>query len=283
MLFKARLKKLRKRLRSFVDRKFYGFSSSDLQNCLIRSGIKSGDCLLVHSSLNRFGGFNGQPIDILQLLESLVGASGCVAMPTIPFSGSSEDYVSTKPIFDVLRTPSRVGLLTELFRRQRHVKRSLHPTHPIAACGALTEELIEGHSRSLHPCGEHSPWKKLERYNAKIVFLGAPFASMTYVHTFDDMPGLPSLLPIFNPQKYIVECRDNQGKRIEIETMITSKALGKVRNLSNLHDALQTAGDLCKKRLGKVEIIVVSTSAVGRVVRELASNGISHYHPEASL
>ena len=103
MSIKARVKKYRKKFRSFIDRNLYGFSCSDLKNCLIRCDIKAGDCLLVHSSLNRFGGFSGQPIDILQMLESLVGVSGCVAMPTIPFSGSSEDYVSTKPIFDVTR------------------------------------------------------------------------------------------------------------------------------------------------------------------------------------
>jgi aminoglycoside 3-N-acetyltransferase len=280
MSIKARLKKYRKKLTSFIDRNLYSFSCHDLKNRLIGCDIKPGDCLLVHSSLNRFGGFSGEPVDILQMLESLVGVSGCVAMPTIPFSGSSEDYVKTKPIFDVIRTPSRVGLLTELFRRQRHVIRSLHPTHPIAACGPLSKELIDGHSMAPHPCGEHSPWSKLERYNTKIVFLGAPFASMTYVHAFDDLPGLPSLLPVFTPEKYVMECRDHQGKKIEIETMITSKALGKVRDLSILHDALETAGDLCKSKLGKLEIIVVSTVSVGRAVRNLASNGMSHYNPK---
>jgi hypothetical protein len=103
---------------------------------------------------------------------------------------------------------------------------------------------------------------------------------MTYVHAFDDMPGLPSLLPVFVPEKYVIECRDHQGKKIEIETMITSKALGKVRDLSVLHDSLETAGELCKSSLGKVEIIVVSTAAVGRAVRRLASHGISHYNPK---
>lgn len=280
MTLKGRLKKLRKRVRSLVNQRFYGFKAIDLENCLKDLGVQSGDCLLVHSSFNRFGGFRGEAADVLGMLEAIVGESGTVAMPTIPFSGSSESYVKSNPVFDVLRTSSRVGLLTELFRRQDHVRRSLHPTHPVAVCGPLTESLITDHPRALHPCGENSPWSKFERYDTKIVFLGASFASMTYVHTFDDMDGLPTLLPIFDKDTYRIDCRDESGILKQIETKITSAALGKIRDLAVLHDALDASGDLFKKRIGTLDVIVVRTGSVGRAVRELASRGVSHYCPK---
>lgn len=280
MKLKARLKKWRKNFRSFVDQRFYGFSPLDLSKCLHDCGVSKGDCLLVHSSYNQFGGFHGQTIDVLRTLESAVGESGTVAMPTIPFSGSSEAYVKSQPVFDVLRTPSRVGLLTELFRRQDHVKRSLHPTHPVAVCGPLADVLIADHAQASHPCGEHSPWSKFERYDAKIVFLGAPFASMTYVHAFDDMPGLPTELPIFAPQKYRIECRDAHGAQVMVETMITNAALGRIRDLSVLRNFLDVSGDLTKQRLGKLDVVVVETAAVARAIKELSSRGISHYRPK---
>src|SRR5881397_1311983 len=42
-------------------------------------------------------------------------------------------YVQKNPKFDLRRTPSKVGPLTEVFRPLPSVVRSLHPTHPVAA------------------------------------------------------------------------------------------------------------------------------------------------------
>ena len=102
---------------------------------------------------------------------------------------------------------------------------------------------------------------------------------MTYVHTFDDMPGLPTNMPIFDPLKYRVDCRDEHGNRIQVETQVTSAALGKIRNLSILEEALEATGELKKRRLGKMDVLVVQTQAVAKAVKKLALQGVSHYRP----
>ena len=126
---KERLKGWRKRLRLVYVRRWRAFGPDDLLAALRRLGITPGDVLMVHSSFDRFAGFSGKPTDVLRVLQDAVGPTGTLLMPTLPFTGTAVEYVSRGEIFDVRRTPSRVGLLTELFRRSPGVVRSVHPTH----------------------------------------------------------------------------------------------------------------------------------------------------------
>ena len=80
-------------------------------------------------------------------------ASGTVLMPTLPFGGVAIDYARKNPVFDVRRTPSQTGLLTEIFRRSAGVLRSVHPTHPVAVAGHGAVEMVEGHHLAATPCG----------------------------------------------------------------------------------------------------------------------------------
>src|SRR5271157_5699505 len=98
-------------------RNFRSFTHQDFKRLLSRLGIERGDVLLVHSSYRGFDGFQGNAADVILALEEAVGQKGTVLMPTMPFAGSAVDYVSRNPVFDVNATPSRMGLLTELFRR----------------------------------------------------------------------------------------------------------------------------------------------------------------------
>src|SRR4051812_34982070 len=108
-------------------RKWFSFSRTDLLDGLRAVGIAAGDCLLVHSSFDRFASYKGSGIEVNDTIRESVGIGGTVLMPTLPFSGSAVDYVRSVSRFDVRRTPSQMGLLTELFRRQQGVLRSVHP------------------------------------------------------------------------------------------------------------------------------------------------------------
>ena len=59
-------------------------------------------------------------------------------MPAFFFGGPEADpaaYYLKRPVFDVRRQPSEMGLLSELFRRRESVRRSLHPTASVCALG----------------------------------------------------------------------------------------------------------------------------------------------------
>ena len=104
-------------------------------------------------------------------------------MPTMPFSGTAVDWALVHPVVDLRRTPSRMGLVSEIFRRSPDVVRSVHPTHPVAAWGERAKLLVAGHSEAGTPCGAGSPYHRLLEFDGRIVMLGADVTSLTFFHT----------------------------------------------------------------------------------------------------
>ena len=98
-------------------------------------GIRSGDTLLVHSSLKSLEG--ASPADVIEALLALLGPEGTLMLPTLSYLYANRD----NPVFDVRRTPSNVGAIPEYFRTEYPVLRSLCPTHSCAAVGLRAEYL----------------------------------------------------------------------------------------------------------------------------------------------
>src|SRR6516162_9493459 len=89
----------------------------EVQAVLDQLGIGSGDRLSVHSHSAVLAQVQGGITALLEHLKERVTPKGLLWMTTSPFRGSMWEYARTDPIFDVRRTPSQMGLITELFRR----------------------------------------------------------------------------------------------------------------------------------------------------------------------
>ena len=84
----------------------------------------------------------------------MVGERGTVMMPTFSGGGRAYRYAKSAPApFDPERAPATAGTLPERFRRWPGVRRSLHPTHSVAARGPQAARLLEGHEKSETPFG----------------------------------------------------------------------------------------------------------------------------------
>src|SRR5881396_3779069 len=151
---------------------FFAFTPADLNSALRHLGVVPGDVLMVHSAFDRFLGFQGGPVHVIRALQEVVGAGGTLMMPTIPFQGTAVEYALRDPVFDVRQTVSRMGLITEVFRRCAGVLRSIHPTHSVAVWGKPAAEIIAGHERSDTPCGRLTPYARLLDYDGKILLMG---------------------------------------------------------------------------------------------------------------
>ena len=95
---------------------FRRLDERQLRRALEHLGVQPGMTVFVHASLSQLGYLSGGPRSVIRALAAAVGPAGTVAMPSFPFSGSMQDYVATRPEFDLRGTPSRVGALTEEFR-----------------------------------------------------------------------------------------------------------------------------------------------------------------------
>ncbi|HIJ83340.1 MAG TPA: AAC(3) family N-acetyltransferase, partial [Magnetococcales bacterium] len=158
---KQKFKLQYRKLRLQAIRRFQSFGVGELADFLARLGVGSGRVVMVHCSWDGFEGFSGTPRDLIEILQRAVGREGTLLMPTLPFTGLARDWAESGQVFDVRRTPSQMGLVTELFRRSRGVVRSLHPTHPVAAWGALAETMTRDHYRCQTPCGAGSPYARM--------------------------------------------------------------------------------------------------------------------------
>lgn len=157
---------------------------SDLSNL----GIKNGDSVFVHSSLSKLGFIEGGSETIINALKHQVGTEGTLIFPTFSFPGggllstiSDENY-----IFDVENEPSSVGIISEVFRKQKNVVRSIHPTHSIAAFGKHANDIVKNHIDLGSNFGKGTPFGKMLDLNVKMIGLGVRIPMFTFFHCVED-------------------------------------------------------------------------------------------------
>jgi aminoglycoside 3-N-acetyltransferase len=270
---KGRLKSLRLSILQTAQ----PLSRAGLLEGLRRVGVETSDTLLVHSSFDSFEGFRGKAVDILQVLQEAVEPSGTLLMPTLPFTGSAVEYVSKQPCFDVRTTPSRMGLLSELFRRSPEVIRSVHPTHAVAAWGASAPALIANHYEAATPCGRQTPYGRLLDHGGKILFLGTDISVMTFFHAVEEIlePRMP--FSPFTQEVFSLQSRDMDGRLFTTRTRLFDPYYSRQRNLEKLVPVLRQIGRWNQKRVARLNLILLRAQDVLQAAEILAGRGIFCY------
>jgi aminoglycoside 3-N-acetyltransferase len=274
---KADIKKLLKVFAQLYARTFRSFSPNDLFQCLRHLGIAYGDTVIAHSSFDAFAGFAGKPSDVIAMLQGAIGPEGTLLMPTLPFSGTAVEYVRNGPVFDVRRTPSRMGLITELFRRSPGVLRSVHPTHPVAVWGANSASTIAGHHEAKTPCGKGTPYLGLLERHGKILLLGVDIGSMTFYHGVEEI--LEARLPAspFTQRVFHLTSKRADGVLLQTETRLFEPAISRRRNLYKLVPELKRRGAWRMQRVGGLSVILLDAEDVMAAVSSMADRGIFCY------
>ncbi len=161
--------------------------ANDIRLALEQVGIQKSDSIFVHSDLKHFGKlsqimnrdeFFGQMIDVFL---NVIGPNGNLMMPTFSYSFCKGE------IFDVLETPSAVGVLTEAFRRTSGIQRSIDPIFSVAAIGPKKDFFTDVSSECF---GKNSIFDKLYQSNVKLIFFGPTF-DITYAHYIENRFGVP--------------------------------------------------------------------------------------------
>lgn len=264
-------------LRRFVSNTFMSFASGDLQRLLNGLGIARGDTVLVHSSFDAFEGFQGMPSDVISVLQAAVGAGGVVMMPTMTFSGTAVAYAQSNPLFDESRTPSRMGLLTELFRRSPQVLRSVHPTHSVALWGRDASVLAAGHHLARTPCGVGTPFEALLKRNGKIVLLGTDIGALTFFHLLEEI--FEADLPVapFTQEEFRLRSKTRDGLLLDTRCRLFDPAVSRRRNLHKMVPYLKKARAWREAKVGGLKITVLSAAAVEQTVRQMVQQGVFCY------
>jgi len=238
--------------------------------------LHKGCVVLVHSSLSSIGYVKGGADAVIEALLETVGEKGTVVVPTFPFRGLMADYVKNSPAFDVKKTPSKMGIITERFRQRPKSMRSCHPTHSMAAIGAHASFLLGGHENSLYPFDRASPFWKLIKIKGYVLLLGVDYESMTVLRTFECIvPDFPYQVYLEKPIKLRVV--NTKGQEKSIMTKVQNPQVSKMRSNSIIGGYLDKYG---VSRIGSVGMATARLVFVGDlldIMNELLKNGITTY------
>jgi aminoglycoside 3-N-acetyltransferase len=181
-------------------------SVTALRDGLARLGICPGDTVLMHSSLKSLGRMDGGADGVIDGLLAAVGPAGHAIVPTHTYCYVRSDPAKEAELaaaaaashdsafaYDPAATPSKVGLITEVFRKRPGAVRSSHPTHSLAAIGPRADDLMSGHTPTGGTFNIAGPHGRYVRWGAKILFLGIDLSSNTTYHAVEEWLDLPYL------------------------------------------------------------------------------------------
>ncbi|CCE24397.1 putative aminoglycoside N(3')-acetyltransferase [Methylotuvimicrobium alcaliphilum 20Z] len=250
------------------------YKKEDLCNALNKLGLETGDCLMVHSSWLPLNGFKGRPVDMVSALKDVAGQSGILIMPTLTYQNkSSRDFLLSSTPMDVTRSPSMMGLLSEVFRRGKDVTRSLSPTHPLAVWGDKRDEFVQGHESCLVPFGVGSPFEKLLQCNGKILTIDAPFATITFTHYLEDRIASFLPFPLYDPSPMTGQVIDYDKKLLEVQVNVISEIANSARCEQRLVDRLNRCGAMKHKRIGNTHLMLIECKTMADCVDDMVKEG----------
>lgn len=271
--FRARYR-VRRLAASSLDR-------SDLVAALGAAGLREGDGIFVHSTMSRFGHIEGGPRTVVEAFEEVLGPNTLIAMPAFPLTGGSAEHLSANPIFDVRTTPSRMGAVTEYFRRLPDVERSLHPTHSVCARGPRARELVEGHAGASTPFGAGTPFARMIDLGLHQVWFGTGIETFTLYHSFECLRDGGFPLDVFVAQPMAARVVDEYGKQRTVRTLVHDPDVAgrKLRSRHEMRRGLEEAGVLGAARVGTGEILCARMPELMDALERLLERGITIYDP----
>src|SRR5947207_9688500 len=167
-----------------------------LRSDLRALGLRSGDVVMVHSSVRSVGFVVGGSQAVVQALLDVIGPDGTLVVPTHTSDNCDPAGWGNPPVpeawwpvireqapgFDPARTPSRwMGVIAETVRTWPGALRSDHPRLSFAALGAHAADITGTHQLD-DALGERSPLGTVYRLDGKVLLLGCGHDSNTSLH-----------------------------------------------------------------------------------------------------
>ena len=268
----------RKRLAPLYRVRYGTFGAEELRDELARHLPPDVEIVMVHCSLNDLQPmYAGGVTELLDALIELCRDELTLAMPAFSSGGPEGDpaaYIRSRPVFDVRRQPSEMGLLSELFRRRKNVRRSLHPTSSVCALGPLAERLIAGHHLARTTFGERTPFAVMAEQRTAIVGIGTEyFRCLSQVHVAEDLLGERYPL-VLRPRTMPVQLKDVDGTVYDYELRVGELT---TRRRAERLEQLLGPDELIRWRFHGVPLFVTSAARVTEVLSDAALRGETIY------
>jgi aminoglycoside 3-N-acetyltransferase len=260
------------RVRKACTDLLFSYGPSQLEATLRYVGLQAGDTVLMHSSFGPQNGFTAAPGAVIDTVLKVLGESGNLMMPSMPYRGSTREYLATGTLFDVRTSVSRMGILTELFRRRPGVERSLSATHPMLAFGPKARLLTADHERVEYPCGPDSPFEKALRLGGKVLLFDAPFR-ITFYHYVEHVFRHTLPVALYDPEPAECSVRTASGAVVQLKVRVFSRAARDIRDSSALERSLEKNNAMKTARVGNTRLCVVGLGDIVECARVRVASG----------
>ncbi len=168
--------------------------------------VPSDGVLVVHSAIATLSrrGYRAEAM-IEALLDYM--SKGTVVMPTMTWRAVTPE----QPVWDEMETRSETGVMTEIFRTRYAARRSIHPTHSVAAHGAAADTLVARHHLDDTPVSANSPYGLMRSYQSYVMMIGVGLEACTAIHLPEETIAPDVYLRSLNAAE-IYSCRDRHGR-----------------------------------------------------------------------
>lgn len=270
--------RLRERFRPVV------LTRADIAAALRAAGLREGDAVFFQASMAAFGTIEGGPETVIAALRDVLGEDALITMPAFPLSGPAVEHLHSHPVFDSRSDPSRMGAISEAFRRMPGTLRSLHPTHSVCAAGKGAAEIVEGHEHAATPFGEGTPFVRIREAGAFQVWFGSGTRAITMYHSFEVVREPPFPFAVFLPDPVPATVIDAGGNREDVTTLVHDPRLGPGRIDVDPKLAAEVRGRLITTGmrsvpLGRGEILTQPLPEMFQGFELMLEEGVTIYDP----
>ncbi len=207
------------------------FTEARLASDLVSLGVRRGMDLIVHSSLKSIGPVWGGADAVVDAILSALGPMGTLLAPTF------NHHLAR--VFNPLTTPTTDGAIPEAVWRRADAKRSMHPSHSIAAIGPGADDYLRDHLTH-GVWAPESPIGRLIEASGFILSIGVGHDRSTAYHLAEISLSVPCL-DSFGSVDRIVQS-DGQVEMVRGLAWRSEECPVDPRGLDALLDPLQSHG-----------------------------------------
>jgi len=163
-------------------------------------GVTQGDIVLVHSSYKSIGKMEKGAETIVKALQEAITYHGLLLMPSFNMIFEGSEKRRRSDTWDIKKSKSTVGWITEYFRQLQDSNRSDHYSHSISGWGRDSIQFLGEHISNKGPVspwdrkpwgktyGLDSPFYKSYSQKGKIMMIGdIPWSSCTHIHFIETL------------------------------------------------------------------------------------------------
>ena len=168
------------------------YTKNEIKTQLREMNAPKDSVVLIHSSLKAVGEVKGRGEGLLEaLIEYFTEDGGLLCIPTHTWANAGKTEI---PTLNLNEPKTCIGTRPNLAAAHPKAHRSLHPTHSMAVFGNGAEEFIADEIKAVTPAPPFGCYGKICAMGGKILLVGVGHNRNTYLHSVEEMLGIPNRL-----------------------------------------------------------------------------------------